>query len=293
MGEEKVPLSAPINNFARYQVANKHDSNDSNCVRCFQLDYLCCVHRILTNFICSSEIPHTRIELKAVAVENTRTLDSFHCFEESTGKQLDVLTQVFSTVQSSLDAKNIVTRWAEAESSNKKSPTAAPVQVQTSLLDMTSCDKACACNCHKTRRLMVPCWLQAIMGFLLIGYSGLKLSGNSCNEKICRQQQKSILTLNYYFPRWFVYQRLINFRNYWSPIEGNIMSIRTPRIIERSTTTVFDMACQGNLEGLKRLFIQGLASPFDVNGSGKCDSVLFVCSRYHSPFKMVSSGAPF
>lgn len=198
-----------------------------------------------------TETPHTRIRLNEVAMQSTQILDSVQRYEKSSGKQIDALVQTVSQLQLSLSVYQKDVRREKHTSSYRNYPPSPPLRIQTSLFDSKSCGRACACNCHKTTRFMIPNRLQAIVGSLLIGYSGLP--GNLCNEKICRRQDKRVLTLNYYFPRWFVYQRLISFRDDWSPTQGHAISIKTPRTVDRSTTMVFDMATDGNLEGLQRV----------------------------------------
>ena len=50
----------------------------------------------------------------------------------------------------------------------------------------------------------------------------------------------------------------------WNPMSGHTVSLRTPRSIS-SKSNVFMLAQHGNIQGMKRLFEQRLASPFDIS----------------------------
>lgn len=110
---------------------------------------------------------------------------------------------------------------------------------------------------------------------LLICYSGLPLS-LSCGEKSCRRENKSLLTITYYFPQWFWSLCMVAFIDQWDPTDWHSISVRTPRITSFNSSPVFFLALKRDTQGLQDLFVRGLASPFDVSGSAA--SVLRVIS---------------
>ena len=71
----------------------------------------------------------------------------------------------------------------------------------------------------------------------------------------------------YLFPSWFLARALILVLSL-SFINGLELSLRVPCIVSR-TARIWDLSVSGDIEGVKRLFRQRLAGPFDmdINGS--------------------------
>ncbi|MCJ1385550.1 hypothetical protein MMC17_008673 [Xylographa soralifera] len=83
-----------------------------------------------------------------------------------------------------------------------------------------------------------------------------------CNERSCSRQTKVAGQFSYYFPTWLLARVFM----------GNItpapeMLLRVAKVIP-SRSSIFHHAMLGNVDGIKKLFAQGLASPFDVAESG-------------------------
>lgn len=126
-----------------------------------------------------------------------------------------------------------------------------------------SCSQFCICRCHQVKKASSPTWMAGLLGLLFASYSGLPILRNTpCNETQCKQNQKSLLRVNYYFPSWLL-NRMVIFRDQWSPYDGHIISVRTPRLISRHSE-IFVMIQMGNLDGIRNLFASGAASPFDT-----------------------------
>lgn len=220
--------------------------------------------------MCSCEAPRVRIRLDELSVQKTELIQSFQRFENSSIQQIDLLSNSVGAIRSTLDKNREVFQGVSQPATSN-----SPILLQTSLSRPSCGTQLCCCRCHKITTRKLPRWLQQVVGFLLIGYSGIPYS-QPCNERNCRREDKSLLTVTYYFPWWFWSHSLISFMNKWDPVEGNVLGVRTPRIVHNAAP-VFQMTTRGNIEGLQDLFSQGLASPFDVQlGTGL--SVLHVSS---------------
>lgn len=105
------------------------------------------------------------------------------------------------------------------------------LRIQTSA--HTACRPLCACVCHKESRLQTPRWMDSIMGSLLLGYSGvptISYLSTKCTETLCHRNQSPLINAQYCFPSWFL-RRAIIIRSRNSPLYGNQLSMRTPRVV--------------------------------------------------------------
>lgn len=120
--------------------------------------------------------------------------------------------------------------------------------------------------------------MENIVGTLFLGYSGIPTItyfSLKCTERVCRRNESALLNVQYYFPPWFL-QRAIILRNRYSPLYGNQLGVRTPRVVE-AWTDIFIAAQEGNLQIVRLLLSQRKASPFDVAPDG--GTPLFVSFR--------------
>lgn len=58
--------------------------------------------------------------------------------------------------------------------------------------------------------------------------------------------------------QWFL-QRMITFKGQGSPLNGNQISVRTPRIVHDGST-IFGVCQEGNIARARTLFFEGLSS---------------------------------
>lgn len=188
--------------------------------------------------------------------------------ETRTLSQLSYIQPRIQAIHSSLqEARSLLETRLESSSR----PIGPTFQIQTSIHREGKCNSLCMCQCHQNFTFKSSDWVQNLVGTLLIGYHGAPLWYRKlCNERLCQREQTCLINLVYVFPVWFV-RRAIFFRDRWTLTHGNLISIRTPRLVENSTVPAVQCACIGNLGGLQNLFAQGLASPFDV-----------VCGELHS-----------
>lgn len=151
------------------------------------------------------------------------------------------------------------------------------IRIQASQCRRT-CADWCSCDCHRRSLLRSPPYLDQLIGSIFIGYTGFPILGTKCNESACRKQSM-IARVTCYFPQWFLSRMLcLTFSNLVTDMPR--MSLSLPRVLQ-GNSDIFRFAVRGNLEGIKSLFEQGLASPYDVAFS-TCRTALHVSPRFAS-----------
>ena len=136
------------------------------------------------------------------------------------------------------------------------------VRVRASQYRRNPCEGWCSCICHRPRCIRTPEKADYLLGSLFVGYSGLPTRTRQCNERNCRKQSIPSVNVVYFFPRWLL-ARVVHFAVAISYMKGPTVSLSMPRAIPDNAPILF-FAVQGNLEGIRSLFDQGLASPYDV-----------------------------
>lgn len=268
LGTEYIPLKRTIASFENCETGYKSYFNNDDSVGRFY--FVSNIYQLAHLY--RSEIPRLRIRLAEVTTQYSNTQTGMRRFEEKTSQQISAVISSVDRIHTGIAALNSESIIPQV--------TTRYISTQTSVFygGQSSCSKACICRCHKFTKYKSADWLESLLGRLLIGYSGIP-SRPSCNETRCRPNNSSLLTVNYYFPRWFLNKCLISFRGRWNPTEGSMISIRTPRILQSSTLPVFQMAQRGDTLGIQMLFGQGLASPFDTEPV-LFDSLLAVIETY-------------
>ena len=148
------------------------------------------------------------------------------------------------------------------------------IRITTSLWNGQVCKFGCSCACHLSRRLITPSFLEHVLGRFLIGYAGMPMINDDCNSSTCARTQTPDVAVEYQFPLWFA-ARIIKLQYAYQPGNGPQLQLRTLRRVPNSASC-FKFALEGDIEGLKALFVQGLASPLDVCES-RGYSILRVC----------------
>jgi hypothetical protein len=141
-----------------------------------------------------------------------------------------------------------------------------PPADQRSLVSPT-CYSWCHCKCHKQLRtsFQTPRMMNIAFGTLILTQLGPSLMGDSCDFKACRDQRRSVAKLEYRFPSWLAsVNAKISYTNL--PMAGPELQLSTLRRVPDDARSVV-YAMKGNIEGLKQLFSEGLASPRDVSAS--------------------------
>lgn len=139
------------------------------------------------------------------------------------------------------------------------------------------CGSDCRCLCHKQQNIKTPQLLNHLVGNLFLGYAGAPAMQQQCSISTCLQREALSFQLTYYFPSWFTRQAI--------SISMTRTSLGTPSMnlkVRRSvteTSNLFTLSRRGNVEGIRALFDQRLASPDDVIPWGGW-SPLHVCGYY-------------
>ncbi|KAI9696576.1 MAG: hypothetical protein M1836_005595 [Candelina mexicana] len=154
------------------------------------------------------------------------------------------------------------------------------LRVQTTMFEQNSCGPECSCICHVRNKLRFGNRLGGFLGNLFIGYSGSLANSQPCNERTCRQRSKRSTQFTYYFPSWFL-ARMFSLMVLYGPWDGPEISLRFPKIISVDAT-IMEYARRGNVDGMKRLFSKGLASPHDVSSLNGYTVLHYAASNRHS-----------
>lgn len=123
------------------------------------------------------------------------------------------------------------------------------------------CQSWCSCYCHRIRRLQTPEKATKIIGLLSISFSGLSIWNRECGEHCFKQTIPTVRT-TYFLPPWFAH-RAVRFAFSFSDTRGLQMSMEMPRV-RPGDARIFALAVQGDLNGVKQMFVDGEASPYDI-----------------------------
>jgi ankyrin repeat protein len=129
-----------------------------------------------------------------------------------------------------------------------------------------TCRPWCSCNCHKRHTIGSSGLMKQFIGSLFVGYSGVLLITEACNEKHCRRRSTFRVIANYQFPKWFWTRAL--FASVVSDVmAGPAMLLRVPRQVP-FTSEAYQHCLNGGVTSLKLPFDAGKASPFDIDLDG-------------------------
>lgn len=206
---------------------------------------------LITENILRSNIPKVHIRLEDIRYEQRELIQRINSLDS----QLTNFNQNFQDPQA-VSTVSKISRISTSSISDLEPTFYIPATISQRV-----CSKFCICNCHKTTNLKTPTWMQDLVGALFVGYSAIPTL-TSCNEIMCNQNKRQLITISYYFPSWLV-KRMIYFKYYWTPKDGGLISVKTPRVV-RGTSHQVMMSRLGSVSELQKLFSSGLASPFDV-----------------------------
>ena len=136
-------------------------------------------------------------------------------------------------------------------------------KVQISTSTHWQCSDTCRCDCHERRKIRTPPILSKVLRILFLGYVGLPYLTPRCNISDCCRSLSPTASVTYFFPSWLV-ARTFRLVMEFSALQGPELHLRVTRIVPNKSR-VFTLAASGDIEGMKELFRQGLASPFDAD----------------------------
>lgn len=130
----------------------------------------------------------------------------------------------------------------------------------------TGCMAWCSCSCHKTSSLRINKPNNLAVGSLALTFSGMPYFTAGCDQKACALRSTPLVKLTIQFPKW-LWNGYVSSSFAYNPLEGSQLSLRLPRAVGWSSK-LWGYGTEGNVEGIQKLFSQGLASPWDVQGLG-------------------------
>lgn len=172
------------------------------------------------------------------------------------------------------------------KSSFNSSKGGCSISVEMNQTRIRECGSSCSCHCHSKFSVKSPDYLNSFLGSLFVGYSGLPRKSQSYTDVFCKRQSASHSRITYYFPKWFVVQRMLSMRTIVSPLNGPEITLRFPKIVG-GDSILFYYAIMGDVQGIRSLFERGLGSPNIVRyDSGwtplhVCQFHQSNCSRYN------------
>ena len=150
---------------------------------------------------------------------------------------------------------------------HRETPTTIIRITTHTLSTRTWCKPSCACDCHVMRTFQSPKLLRQVTGMLFIGYSGCPLwTKSDCSTADCSASSVSQVSVQYLFPSWLL-----------SAAASAALLMSTYRVINASliirriippTAEIWQLEQAKDIDGMRRLFSLGLASPNDSFSDG-------------------------
>jgi hypothetical protein len=129
-----------------------------------------------------------------------------------------------------------------------------------------TCQSSCICSCHVVSNSESPSLLDRMLGKMFITFSGLPFLSSKCDSETCARKQIPTANVEYWFPLGFCWSQIVRFHIAYDANTGPSLQLSTLRQVPDSSQCV-SFALNGNIDGLKNLFRQGLASPRDVSST--------------------------
>jgi hypothetical protein len=150
-----------------------------------------------------------------------------------------------------------------AQWASPNTATVAPITPSTlKNLYRGSCRPWCSCRCHRQVRGHAMAGNISLLGFLFICLSGGRYSFQTCNEPQCQRKQDLTFRMDYVFPAWLLAQAVY--------LIFTFTQSSGPKFTPRWSGTfsgdakIFMLTIDGDLDGIKKLFADKEASPYDV-----------------------------
>lgn len=128
----------------------------------------------------------------------------------------------------------------------------------------SACQLGCSCACHCTTKSSTPNFVNSLIGKMFVAYVGVPLLSPKCNLVDCERTQSPAIVVEYWFPFRFCWSKIIQLQLAYISNMGPKVQVKTLRQVPDSAQCV-QYAMAGNIDGLKDLFIRGLASPMDIS----------------------------
>ncbi|KAI1173300.1 ankyrin repeat-containing domain protein [Nemania sp. FL0916] len=126
------------------------------------------------------------------------------------------------------------------------------------------CDPGCPCRCHTKPSGYSTENLRNFLGQLFVGYQGQPTTTSSCSHARCGRVRASVSATTYFFPYWWVAQRMLSMVAKLTALGGVEVTLSFPRAVPPAAR-IFRHAYLGDTDTIRDLFSMGLASPWDID----------------------------
>ncbi|KAB8231758.1 ankyrin repeat domain-containing protein [Aspergillus alliaceus] len=131
---------------------------------------------------------------------------------------------------------------------------------------VVACRSGCPYACHLQQKSTSSALLSRVLGRLFVGYSGLPFFSPKCDFQAWKKSRASQVCIEYWFPLGFLSSSIVRVQVGCQPNIGTLLQLNTLRRVP-DTAQCVSYALHGDIEGLKYLFENGLASPRDVSAT--------------------------
>lgn len=133
----------------------------------------------------------------------------------------------------------------------------------------TSCQTNwCTFVYHRSEKISNLNAMSSLFGRLHFKFSDIPIFTPPCNVDRCRKRRRlPYLRIDYFFPTWLLRRILTATLVYSTRGSIDIYRLRAPRVVA-TEAPIFTMAQTGNVEGIRSLFTENRALPFDVDCLG-------------------------
>lgn len=128
----------------------------------------------------------------------------------------------------------------------------------------SACEAGCICKCHAPRHFKILRH-SYLLGSLSITISASSGNKSLCTETSCSRRWMSVARTTYRFPTWFL-ARILCLTVGVQPQNGLNASLKTPRVVP-DNADIMHFTKVGDLDKVRSLIEQRLASPLDVNAT--------------------------
>ena len=136
----------------------------------------------------------------------------------------------------------------------------------SAITKVSRCSGRCPCICHRYSKINTPSSLRQFLGVLFIGYSSIPHIISRCDSQRCVRRESLATVVTYIFPEWFLARAMLLVMRF-SFFQGPQLSLAFPRVVD-SSSLLFEYIGLGDVAGLRIIFSQRIASPFDTDFPG-------------------------
>ena len=106
------------------------------------------------------------------------------------------------------------------------------------------------------------------IGSLSLAYSGLPWLTARCDQKSCESPAVPSVAVTFQFPPW-IWKRYLSTAFTYTQFRGpEIINLSLPRVVDWTSSKLWEYGITGNLHGIQKLYSSRIASPDDVNPLG-------------------------